>query len=85
MKNQKIVMYGAMWCPDTLRAIAFLNSHKLEFEFKDIDNSEENTKFVVATNNGMRIIPTIIFTNGTILSEPSNAELGRTIEKLHEN
>ena len=85
MKNEKIVMYGAMWCPDTLRTIAFFNNRKLEFEFKDIDNNEENTKFVEETNNGMRIIPTIVFANGTILSEPSNAELERTIEKLHEN
>jgi glutaredoxin len=85
MKNQKIVMYGAMWCPDTLRTISFFNNHKLEFEFKDIDSNEENTKFVEETNNGMRIIPTIVFANGTILSEPSNAELERTIEKLHEN
>ena len=85
MKNEKIVMYGAMWCPDTLRTIAFFNNQKLEFEFKDIDNNEENTKFVEETNNGMRIIPTIVFANGTILSEPSNAELERTIEKLHEN
>ena len=78
-------MYGAMWCPDTLRAISFFNTHKIDFEFKDIDNNEENTKFVEETNNGMRIIPTIVFANGTILSEPSNAELERTIEKLHEN
>ena len=78
-------MYGAMWCPDTLRTISFFNNHKLEFEFKDIDSNEENTKFVEETNNGMRIIPTIVFANGTILSEPSNAELERTIEKLHEN
>jgi len=85
MKNQNIVMYGAMWCPDTLRAISFFNTHKIDFEFKDIDNNEENTKFVEETNNGMRIIPTIVFANGTILSEPSNAELERTIEKLHEN
>lgn len=81
MEKEKIVMYGAMWCPDTLRAISFLNQNKIEFEFKDIDNNPENTKFVEDINNGMRIIPTILFPDGTILTEPSNSELEKIIQK----
>jgi len=81
MDNTKIVMYGAMWCPDTLRAMAFFNQRKIEFEFKDIENNPENTNFVEEINHGMRIIPTIIFPNGTILTEPSNTELEKTIQK----
>lgn len=74
-----------MWCPDTLRTLEYFNSHKLDFEFLDIDGNIKNTQFVEETNNGMRIIPTIVFFDGTILSEPSNAELERAIEKLHVN
>lgn len=81
MDNTKIVMYGAMWCPDTLRAMAFFNQRKIEFEFKDIENNPENTNFVEEINHGMRIIPTIIFPNGTILTEPSNTELEKAIQK----
>jgi glutaredoxin-related protein len=81
MENKKIIMYGAMWCPDTLRAITFFNQKQIEFEFKDIDSNPENTKFVEDTNNGLRIIPTIIFPDGTILTEPSNSEIERIIEK----
>jgi len=81
MSKEKIVMFGAMWCPDTLRAISVLNQHHIEFEFRDIDSNPENTKFVEDTNNGLRIIPTIVFPDGTILTEPSNSEIERIIQK----
>lgn len=81
MSDKKILVYGAMWCPDTLRAITYFNQNQIEFEFKDIDSNTENTKFVEDTNNGLRIIPTIIFPNGTILTEPSNSELERATQR----
>jgi len=81
MEKEKIIIYGAMWCPDTLRAITYFNQHNINFDFKDIDNNPENTKFVEDTNNGMRIIPTIIFPDGTILTEPSNSELERITQR----
>jgi len=81
--NQKILVYGAMWCPDTLRTITFLNENHIEFEFKSIDNNPENIKIVEEINSGLRIIPTIVFPNQTILTEPSDAELTKAIEKLH--
>jgi len=78
---KKIIIYGAMWCPDTLRALSFMNQNKIDFEFRDINEDEENTKFVNETNNGKTIIPTIIFPDGTILTEPSNSELLRITQK----
>jgi len=81
-KNQKIIVYGAMWCPDTLRALHFFTENNIEVDFKDIDSNEENTKFVEESNNGMRIIPTIILPNGSLLVEPSNSELERALTRL---
>jgi len=81
-KQNKIVVYGAMWCPDTLRALHFFSENNIEIDFKDIDSNEENTKFVEETNNGMRIIPTILLPNGSILVEPSNSELERALTRL---
>jgi len=80
--SQKIIVYGAMWCPDTLRALHFFSENNIEIVFKDIDSTDENTKFVEETNNGMRIIPTILLPNGSILVEPSNSELERALARL---
>lgn len=79
-KNEKIIVYGAMWCPDTLRALEYLSKNEIEYEFKDIEK-DENVKFVEEINNGLRVIPTIVFPSGVILSEPSNTELEKNIKK----
>lgn len=77
--KNKVTMYGAMWCPDTLRALHFFNQNNIEVEFKDIDNNVANTKFVEEANDGMRIIPTIVLPEGKILVEPSNSDLERAL------
>jgi glutaredoxin-like protein len=75
LKPATITMYGAAWCPDCKRAKDFFGKHKIEYENVDVDETPEATPFVKELNNGMRIIPTIIFPNGEILVEPSNAQL----------
>ena len=41
----------------------------------DIEENPQGISFVEKLNKGMRIIPTIIFPDGEILAEPSNAQL----------
>jgi hypothetical protein len=41
----------------------------------DIEQDEEGEAYVLQKNNGRRIIPTVEFADGSILVEPSNAEL----------
>jgi len=70
-----ITMYGADWCPDCRRAKTYFNKHKIEYENVDVDSVPEADSFVKKLNNGMRIIPTIVFPNGEIMVEPSDAQL----------
>src|SRR6266511_4970831 len=75
----QIIVYSTVWCPDCKRAKKFLAEHRISYENIDIEQDEEAMAFVQKVNNGMRIIPTIVFPNGSTLSEPSNAQLA---EKL---
>lgn len=70
-----ITVYGATWCPDCRRSKAFLAEHHADFEFIDLEKVPEATQIVEDYNGGKRIIPTIIFDDGTVLVEPSNEEL----------
>lgn len=45
------------------------------YRWVDIDRDRAGEKFVIQTNRGNRSIPTIVFPDGSILVEPSNAEL----------
>ena len=75
MPEAKITVYGAPWCPDCKRAKQFLGEQRVSFNWVDIDQDEEGRRYVQQANGGKQIIPTILFQDGSILVEPSNAEL----------
>ena len=73
MSKQEITVYGAHWCPDCRRSKQFLGEHQIPYNWVDIDEDKGGEEFVMKTNNGKRIIPTITFADGSFLAEPSNA------------
>ncbi len=77
--GKPIRMYGASWCGDCRRAKAFFGEQRIHYDYVDLDQYPEQISEVERINNGMRSIPTIIFPDGAILVEPSNAQLA---EKL---
>jgi thioredoxin reductase (NADPH) len=77
--DQKLRVIGASWCPDCKRAKTFLGQHRIEFDWVDMETDPTAQAEVERINDGKRIIPTIIFPDGSILTEPSNDELA---EKL---
>jgi thioredoxin reductase (NADPH) len=74
-----ITVIGATWCPDCRRAKTFLAGQRVAFDWIDLEEHPEATEIVERYNNGGRMIPTIIFPDGSHLSEPGNDELA---EKL---
>ena len=75
MAEPEITVYGAPWCPDCRQSKQFLGEHQIPYTWVDIEEDKEGEEFVVKTNKGKRIIPTIVFADGSFLVEPSNAEL----------
>ncbi len=74
-----ITLYGTGWCPDCKRSKQFFGEQRVAYHYVDIDQDAEAMAFVEKTNKGSRSIPTIVFPDGTVLVEPSNAQLA---EKL---
>lgn len=74
-----ITLYGTGWCPDCKRSKQFFGEQRVPYHYVDIDNEPEAIAFVEQTNKGFRSIPTIVFPDGSVLVEPSNAQLA---EKL---
>ena len=80
MADDKLIVYGAPWCPDCRRAKQFLGEQRIPYSWVDIDGDEEARSYVQGVNDGKQIIPTIIFPDGSFLVEPTNAELAQKLD-----
>lgn len=74
-----ILVYGAYWCPDCRRAKKFLGEQRVPYNWIDIEKDDSARQYVEQINHGKRIIPTIVFPDGSILVEPDNAEIARKL------
>jgi len=79
MSDPQITLYGAHWCPDCRRSKQFLGEHQIAYQWVDIEQDPAAEQLVIAKNDGKRIIPTLVFADGSVLVEPSNAELAAKI------
>ena len=77
-----IRLYGASWCPDTIRSRRFLDGRRVAYEWHDVDLEPDARSYVEGIHHGPCRVPTIIFLDGSMLVEPSDAELGRKLTTL---
>ncbi len=73
--SETIAIYGAHWCPDCRRAKKFLADQRVAFEWHDMESEPDAGRIVQERNDGDNTIPTIVFPDGSHLSEPTNEEL----------
>lgn len=76
-----IKVYGADWCGPTRRVLAHLKEQGVEFEYINVNNDPDASAWVKRQNNGKELKPTIDI-DGTVLSEPSEAELDAALEAV---
>ncbi len=70
-----ITLYGTGWCSDCKRSKQFLGEQRVHYDYVDVDADPAGRAVVQGHNGGKDIIPTIVFDDGSVLVEPSNAEL----------
>ncbi len=75
LKPSNIVVYSTVWCPDCKRAKQFFGEQRVTYTNVDIEQDKKAMAFIEKINHGMHIIPTIVFPDGEVLIEPSNADL----------
>jgi len=77
-----ITMYGAEWCGDCRRSKKFLDANNVKYNYIDVEADVTASDTVIEINGGQRSIPVIIFSDGTHLTEPSDAALKEKLESL---
>jgi len=74
-----VTMYSTPWCGYCHRLKGQLKRAGIEFVEVDIEQVPEAAKLVEKVNNGNQTVPTLVFADGTALTNPSVAQVA---EKL---
>ena len=83
--NDKIIIYSTRWCPDCHRAKHFLDEHGVDYMDIDVEADEAAMLIVKQINGGRRVVPTLVFSDGSILVEPSNSALADKLNVADES
>ncbi len=80
--EQEIIFYSTTWCGDCRRSRKVFQAMGVSFNDIDIEEHPEAAEIVRKVNHGKQSVPTIIFPDGSVLVEPSNAALEQKLTAL---
>jgi mycoredoxin len=70
-QTEKITtMYVTSWCPYCRNVKRWLDSHGVPFESINIEENEEAAQFVMSVNGGNQTVPTVVFPDGSVETNP---------------
>lgn len=77
-----VVMYTTTWCPSCWQAKQVMDSMRVSYTEIDIGEDEDAAEYVMELNRGYRSVPTLIFPDGSVLTEPRTAVLVDKLKNL---
>jgi len=70
-----LTMYSTPWCGYCRRLAAQLDREGISYQVVDIEQDPEAAEYVASVNGGNRTVPTVLFPDGTALTNPTIAQV----------
>lgn len=83
--NTTVTMYTTQWCAFCRRLKSQLNRDGIEVAEVDIELDEAAASFVTSVNGGNMTVPTVVFSDGTAMTNPSAAQVKERLRGLAAN
>jgi mycoredoxin len=74
-------MYCTQWCAFCRRLKSQLARDGIEVVEVDIERDEEAARYVLSVNGGNMTVPTVVFPDGTAMTNPSAAQVKERLNK----
>lgn len=71
-----VVVYATTWCSFCARLLAGLRVAQIPTLVVDIDLDDEAAAVVESVNGGNRTVPTVLFPDGSTMTNPNVAQVG---------
>lgn len=75
-------MYTTPWCGFCFRLKSQLKREQIEFDEVDIEAQPEAAELVASLNGGNRTVPTLVFSDGSSMTNPSVREVTAKLATL---
>jgi len=75
MTDAQITMYSTTWCGYCARLKKSLEREGIGYSEVNIELDEDAAKLVESVNGGNQTVPTVVFADGTALTNPSLAQV----------
>lgn len=66
-----LTMYSTPWCGYCRRLAAQLDREGIPYKVVNIEQDPEAAEYVASVNGGNRTVPTVLFPDGTALTNPT--------------
>ena len=76
------VMYSTTWCGYCKRLKRQLNDLGITFDEVNIEEVPEGAALIEKINNGNQVVPTLVFSDGTSMTNPSAIEVQSKLATL---
>jgi mycoredoxin len=74
-----IIVYGHPFCPMLPPVLGMLKQARVEYDYINIHEDDEARQRVREINNGNESVPTLVFPDGSTLTEPSGMVLRKRL------
>ena len=75
-------MYSTQWCGYCKRLKAMLNQDGITFTEIDLEHDADAVAIVERVNNGNQTVPTLVFSDGEAMTNPSVAKVKENLAAL---
>jgi len=79
---QPLTMYTTTWCGYCRRLKSQLAREGIEIIEVDIEREPEAAEYVMSVNGGFQTVPTVLFPDGSTLTNPSARAVRQRMEDL---
>ena len=80
--SQRVTMYTTPWCGFCRRLKSQLAREGIEVAEVDIERDTAAADYVMSVNGGNQTVPTVVFPDGTALTNPSAAKVRERLAAL---
>ena len=83
--SESVTMYTTQWCAFCRRLKSQLARDGIEVAEVDIERDEDAARYVISVNGGNMTVPTVVFPDGTAMTNPSAAQVKERLRETTAN